>query len=177
MDESVKGIEDDLKTARGDLNYAYGTYKNDDIEYILSQIKELEEQLRISREAHADTMNGQAERIKELEGELFNIKNALDAITSIHQESTNKGILNEAKVMELEESIEEWKTCLSAEILSLEQRDRMRAEARVKALEEGIESLKRNIQKDIREIIGIEDISTKDRIDLLMRYSGKLVSK
>jgi len=33
----------------------------------ISIIKHLEEQLRISREAHADTMNGQAKRITQLE--------------------------------------------------------------------------------------------------------------
>ncbi len=96
MSEKIKKIEEGLKkrkimsreerTQYNRLNILFNG-EDDDIQYLLSQIEELkraldytnetvemmakgyrevEEQLRISQEAHADTMNGQAQRIKEL---------------------------------------------------------------------------------------------------------------
>ncbi len=100
MNEKIKEIEEGLKkrkimsreerTQYNRLNILFNG-EDDDIQCLLSYIKELEraleytnetaemmakahrgakaqieEQLRISQEAHADTMNGQAQRIKEL---------------------------------------------------------------------------------------------------------------
>jgi len=44
----------------------FGEY-HAEIDFLICRIKELEDQLKVSREAHADTMQGQSKRIKELE--------------------------------------------------------------------------------------------------------------
>lgn len=60
------------------------------------------------------------------------------------------------KIEELEEEIKGYKTSLSAELLSLEQRDRIKAEERVKSLEEGIGNVKEEKDWDAKEFALIE---------------------
>ncbi len=55
----------------------FGEY-HPEIKSLLSEVKRLGEELRVSREAHADTMRQQGERILELEAEVKRWKDAYE---------------------------------------------------------------------------------------------------
>jgi len=114
MDKKTKEIGERIKLAK---EFPQG------LEFLIHAKNDIEELLSLIPEKN--------KKIEELEA------NRLVLLSQIYGFERELG--NE--IEELKEEIKGYKTSLSAELLSLEQRDRIKAEERIKSLEEGIEEL------------------------------------
>jgi ElaB/YqjD/DUF883 family membrane-anchored ribosome-binding protein len=122
----------------------------EEIEEIKAIVKKVYEDNDEAWKAGIELDGNYLEYIKSLIAEVQRLREAIESVLN-QKYSISYAIEKELREA-LEEEINEWKTCLSAEILSLEQRDRIKAEARVKELEEERKGMVRLTEADMKKL-------------------------